>query len=113
MKIRWNWGVAAVADVFKTANQRVARMKEVKKAVNDRAKVLGARARTLLASHRDTGSARITVTRGKVDSWVSLEDPNGNALAIEYGRAAGTSSSGRSYGAMQGLYILHRTIGLR
>lgn len=100
-----------MATVNKTANRAVARLPGVKGAVKDRAEILATRARGLLSAHRETGRAKIVVTRGRVDSFVSMEDPN--ALSIEWGRAAGTTSDGRRYGAMQGLYIMHRTIGLR
>lgn len=100
-----------MATVNKSCNRVVARLPGVKGAVKDRAEILAARARGLLGAHRETGRARITVTQGKLDAFVSLEDPA--AAAIEYGREAGVSSSGRSYSAQQGLYILHRTIGAR
>jgi len=99
-----------MATVNPKANATVARLKGVKMAVRDRAQILAARARTLLAQHRETGTATIRVTRGKVDSFVSLVDPA--AISIEYGRAAGVSASGRRYAAQEGLYIMHRTIGL-
>lgn len=100
-----------MASVDKTAPRKVARMREVKAEVRARAEILATRARGFLAGHRETGRAKIVVTRGKVDSFVSLEDPN--AFSIEWGREAGTTPTGRRYGAMQGLYIMHRTIGLR
>lgn len=102
-----------MAEVVANINSRIARLRPVKKDVHGKAKQLAARAKALLKGHRDTGTARIRVSRGKVDSFVSMEDEHGNAASIEYGRAAGTSANGRKYGAMQGLYILHRTIGLR
>ncbi|WP_117198976.1 DUF5403 family protein [Nocardiopsis sp. TNDT3] len=100
-----------MARVDKNCNAKVARLPGVKGAVRDRAEILARRARGLLAAHRETGQARIVVTKGKIDAFVSLEDPN--AAAIEYGREAGVSSSGRPYAAQEGLYIIHRTIGAR
>ena len=73
-------------------------------AVHDAAKAGGRRAEALLRAHRAEGHARITVSRGTVDSFVSLNDERGQraAAAIEYGRSGGPT------GAMQGLFILRR-----
>jgi len=100
-----------MATVNKSCNRVVARLPGVKGAVKSRAEILGARARGILGAHRETGRARIIVTQGRLDSFVSLEDPA--AAALEYGREAGVSASGRAYPAQAGLYILHRTIGAR
>lgn len=100
-----------MASVNKSCNRIVAHLPGVVGAVGDRADILANRARGILGSHRETGRANIVVTRGKVDSFVSLEDPA--AAAIEFGREAGVSSSGRRYPAQPGLYILHRAVGLR
>ncbi|MFL1441821.1 DUF5403 family protein [Nocardiopsis protaetiae] len=100
-----------MASVDKSCNRKVAHLPGVKSAVRDRAEILAARARGFLGAHRETGRARIVVTQGKLDAFVALEDPA--AAAIEFGREAGVSASGRSYPAQQGLYILHRTIGAR
>ena len=100
-----------MASVNKSCNRIVAHLPGVVGAVGDRADTLAARARGILGSHRETGRANIVVTRGQVDSFVSLEDPA--AAAIEFGREAGVSASGRRYPAQPGLYILHRTIGAR
>lgn len=82
--------------------------REVADGVHERAEILAERAERLLAAHRHSGRASIEVTRGRTDSWVSLVDPDGGALSIEYGRGP-TSERG----PMQGLYILHRMIGMR
>jgi len=70
---------------------------------------------TVLARHRDQGNAYVQVTRGrKSDAFVELVDPGrkkgsqGNAIAIEFGRSAG---SGR--GASQGVYALAAAMGAR
>ncbi|PZM98415.1 MAG: hypothetical protein DIU79_00055 [Actinobacteria bacterium] len=99
-----------MATVNPKANATVARLKGVKMAVRDRAQILATRARGLLAQHRATGTAKIQVSRGRVDSFVSLVDPA--AISIEWGREAGVSKTGRRYAAQPGLYIMHRTIGL-
>lgn len=100
-----------MAAVFKNAHKIVARDKGVKAAVRAKADELGVRARAMLAEHRDTGTAKIEVTSGKVDSFVSLVDAA--AFPIEFGRAAYTTKDGHEVGAMQGLYIIHRAAGLR
>jgi len=34
---------------------------------------------------RRTGQSQITVTKGDLDYYINLEDPNGGAMAIEFG----------------------------
>jgi hypothetical protein len=66
----------------------------------------GAKARAILNAHRDTGASYIEVTRGNdPDSHISLVDPGGDALAIEFGRT-GTMGRGTSRGvhALQGAF---------
>ncbi|GAB3209805.1 hypothetical protein GCM10027294_25660 [Marinactinospora endophytica] len=66
-------------------------------------------ARQRLAQHRATGRARIEVAAGRrSDAFVELVDPDGNALAIEFGRV-GT----RDRGTSQGVYALHAAMGAR
>lgn len=99
-----------MARVDKSTNRVVAHLDGVVDAVHGRAEILGARAEGILAQHRDTGQARIEVNRGRrTDSFVDLVDPA--AVALEYGRPAGTSESGREYSAREPLHILARTIG--
>ena len=68
----------------------------------------------VLARHRDQGNAYVEVTRGrKADAFVELVDPgkngkNGNAVAIEFGRPAGSTR-----GASQGVYALGTAMGAR
>ncbi|OLT27746.1 hypothetical protein BJF83_17315 [Nocardiopsis sp. CNR-923] len=100
-----------MATLYRSLERTVARLPGMGDAVHEHAEQIGDTARGLLAAHRSTGTARVTVTRGRVDSFVNLEDPN--ALSLEFGRAAGVSDSGRAYGAMEGLYILHRAAGWR
>ena len=97
-----------MAVVYANVASIVAKSKSsgVKDAVHARAEILATRARGLLAQHRETGASKIEVTKGRVDSFVSLVDPA--AMSIEFGRHA--HPDGRD--AMQGLYILHRTIGM-
>ena len=63
----------------------------------------------VLARHRDQGNAYVEVTRGRrADAFVELVDPKGNAIAIEFGRPAGSER-----GASQGVYALHAAMGAR
>jgi hypothetical protein len=80
----------------------VAHLPGVIGAVHDTAKAGGARAEAILAAHRAEGHSRITVTRGSVDSFVSLDDTRGDhaAAAIEYGRSGGRA------GPTQGIHAL-------
>ena len=98
-----------MATVNKNVAAIVARHPDVKKTVNDKAQELAGRARSLLAAHRVTGETKITVTRGRVDSFVSMVGEG--ALSIEWGHGE-YSYKGREVGASQGLYIITRAAGL-
>lgn len=91
-----------MAEVYPDTDERVAHLAGVIDAVYDTAKAGGRRAEALLRAHRAEGHARITVSRGSVDSFVSLDDTRGQraAAAIEFGRSGGPT------GAMQGLFVL-------
>jgi hypothetical protein len=93
-----------VAVVYASCNETVAHLRGVIDAVHDVAQTAGSRAESLLAAHRAQGHARIEVSRGAVDSFVSLDDTRGQraAAAIEFGR------SGGKRGPSQGLFILRR-----
>lgn len=71
----------------------------VKAAVYDKAVDGAGRAEVVLAAHYYEGHSRITVTRGSVDSFVSLDDTRGDhaAAAIEYGRSV-TARGGPTQG---------------
>ena len=68
----------------------------------------------VLARHRDQGNAYVEVSRGwRADAFVELVDPGkngheGNAIAIEFGRPAGSER-----GASQGVYALGAAMGAR
>ena len=64
-------------------NRKLSRLPGVRAAVRSATDELGARATANL--HRDTGNARIEIERDGIDGVVSLVDPAGNALAIEFG----------------------------
>jgi hypothetical protein len=81
------------------------------------------RAEVELLEHRAEGHAQIEVDHGDVDWYVVLSDERGQqaALAIEYGRAAGERTyrdpktgeeKTREFGAMEGLFILHKATNL-
>lgn len=94
-----------MATVFKGVEKVAAR--EARDAVRDKADELAVRSRQRLESHRHSGRSSIEVEHGKVDSFVVLDDPgpDGNALAIEFGRKGG------EHGATQGVYALSYAIG--
>lgn len=80
-----------MAEVYLNCDDIVAHLPGVKAAVYAKAKDGAGRASAVLAAHRYQGHSRITVTRGTVDSFVSLDDTRGQhaAAAIEYGRSGG------------------------
>lgn len=66
-------------------------------------------AATVLAARRSEGDSYVEVSRGRrADAFVELVDPGGNAVAIEFGRSAGSER-----GASQGVYALHAAMGAR
>lgn len=76
---------------------------------------MAARAEVLLIEHRADGHAAIDIEHGDVDWYVVLDDERGQeaALSIEYGREAGENKkTGKRWGAMDGLFILHRATNL-
>ena len=91
-----------MAQVYADCNETVAHLPGVIGAVASVAKAAGSRAEGLLASHRHLGHARIEVSHGDVDSFVTLSDERGQraAAAIEFGRSGGPT------GASQGLFVL-------
>jgi len=95
-----------MATVYRGVEKIVAR--EAKPAVKEKTEELAVRARSRLGTHRSSGNARIETSMGKTDGFVELVDPgpDGNALAIEFGRSASSE-----HGAMQGIYPLSHAIG--
>jgi hypothetical protein len=91
-----------VATVYANTDEKVAHLAGVVGAVADTARAGGARAEAALSAHRAQGHARIEVSHGSVDSFVTLSDERGQraAAAIEYGRSGGPR------GASQGLFVL-------
>lgn len=91
----------ATVIIYPDCNETVAHLGGVILAVARTAQTGGLRARAKLVGHRKTGNARIEVEHGSVDSFVSLVDPGGNAVAIEFGR---TGAMGR--GSSQGIHVI-------
>jgi hypothetical protein len=99
-----------MASVTKNLDQILARTRPVRDVVRGTADDIAGRARAILAAHRESGDSTVTVEHDRVDSFVVLDDPNGGALAIEFGRGAGTDSRGRKVGAMEPIAPLRRGI---
>ena len=76
-----------MAVVIKRCNDIVAHKDGVKRALKKEANRIEAMAAGVLSQHRAEGHARITVTKGKLDYYVNLDDTRGDkaAAAIEYG----------------------------
>lgn len=81
-----------MAEIYKFAtDEYFAKLPGVRRTLALTAKAGGARAEAVLDAHRYQGHARITVTHGTLDWWVSLDDSRGQraAAAIEFGRRRG------------------------
>lgn len=91
-----------MAELIPDLDSVIAHLPGVIKEVHNTAKRGAARAEAILAAHHHEGHAKITVTRGTVDSFINLDDTRGDhaAAAIEYGRSGGRS------GASQGIFAL-------
>jgi uncharacterized protein DUF5403 len=80
-----------MAEVYANCNDIVAHLPAVRAAVKRAADRAAALASGVLAEHRNTGDAEITVTKGtKTDYFVNLDDTRGQgaAAAIEFGHTA-------------------------
>lgn len=99
-----------MASVEKGLDRRVAGMRGVQAELTEEAKQVEARAKAIRAQHYLTGRLKVERTRGVVDRFVSLEDPN--VLSIEYGHWSGTrGSANRTW--VEGLHILAKASGAR
>lgn len=87
----------------KQMNKKIAHLPGVRNAVYDVAKEIGVIAEGRLAPHRKTGAAHISVSRGSVDSFVSLVDEA--ALSIEFGHYLGRSELGTKRTFIRGLHL--------
>jgi|SRR5690242_1769841 len=87
----------------KQLNKKISHMPGVRGAVYDVGKEIGQIAEGRLAPHRKTGAARIEVSRGTVDTFVSLVDEA--ALSIEFGHYLGSQSRGLNRQFVRGLHL--------
>lgn len=78
----------------KQMNRTVCKLPGVSRTVKAKAYDIQNTASARLAPHRNTGNAYVDVHRergdqyGRIDWFVSLNDPGGNAMAIEFGHKA-------------------------
>jgi hypothetical protein len=89
--------------IYPWCNEQVAHERGVVAANHGVAQRHAAIARGVLLAHRAEGHSQILVTRGSVDSFVSLNDERGDvaAAAIEYGNkygGGGIDALGRAFG---------------
>jgi len=83
-QVKFTWGPGNNA---RKCNKTAAYHKETKFALRRVSNQLYATARRKLAAHRHSGDAQITLTHGKLDQFVNLDDSRGQqaAAAIEFG----------------------------
>lgn len=98
--------------------QLIALHQDVQTRIDDEALFAAQKAEALLLSHKHSGASRIEVAKGKIDSYVVLDDLRGleAAMTIEYGRKAidpgvdPRKPEGQS--GMAGLFVLHRAFNI-
>jgi hypothetical protein len=84
-------------------NKKISHLPGVRGAVFEVAQEIGHIAEGRLAPHRKTGAAHIEVSRGTVDSFVSLVDEA--ALSIEFGHYLGREELGTGRKFIRGLHL--------
>lgn len=84
-------------------NETVANLSGVKGSVRKTANEMRVIVEGRLAPHRKTGQARIEVSYGKTDAYVSLVDPA--ALSIEFGHYLGNEELGSKRYFVRGLHL--------
>lgn len=96
-----------MGEVYPDAARKLARSRGVQDAVEALAERLAEKSRAILEAHHDElnsskgTSPTIKTDHTGVDSLVILEDPDGGAPAIEFGRTGGgIDSKGRKVGPM-------------
>lgn len=96
-----------MGEVYRDAARKLAHSKGVQDAVEALAERLAEKSRAILAAHHDEANAdkgtspSILTDHTGVDSLVILDDPDGGAMAIEFGReGGGIDSKGRRVGPM-------------
>lgn len=87
----------------KEMNKKISHLPGVKRSVRAEGKVIADIAEARLARHRKTGQARIEVSHGTTDTYVSLVDPA--ALSIEFGHYLGSQSRGLDRTFVRGLHL--------
>lgn len=96
----------------RSMNRRISHLPGVKAAVYAQAQEIAAQAEANLAVHRDTTNRtdhEVTVSRGRVDSFVNLEGPAPGA--VEFGHWY-TGNLGGKARFVPGLYIITKAAGL-
>lgn len=91
-------------------NRIISHHVEVRAAVIESAEEIAAKARALLALHRDEGHAEIQVEHAEVDSFVHLVDEA--AVSIEFGHFVDNGEIDAEITYVPGLYIITRASGL-
>lgn len=95
-----------MGEVYRNRAVQLARLPGVQAEVEALADAIAARATAILrANHKPGNDAKgssptISVDHSGVDSTVTLSDPDGGALAIEFGRSGGVDRRGRRVGPM-------------
>jgi hypothetical protein len=106
-----------MATVYRRVNgekvQRlVARTMEVQTSLEEHALVIGAKAEALM--HHHSGNSFISVDKGDIDRYVTLNDPPsgdspGAAMSIEFGHWSG---KGKDRKWVEGTFPIHNAAGL-
>lgn len=93
----------------------IASMPEVQDWLDEYIFEAGVRAEQALADHHYSGAAEIDIEAGDVDRYLILSDEAGQkaAMSIEFGRAPFVGDDGRERGGMDGLFVLHRAVGIK
>ncbi|EFV12945.1 DUF5403 family protein [Segniliparus rugosus] len=94
----------------KAINKVVSHVEGVHHELGDVARRIKGNAEARLAIHRQTGSARVTLTEGETDWLVNLED--NAALSIEFGHVVKGKYETDPPKFAPGLYILTGAAGL-
>jgi len=87
----------------KQLNKKISHLPGVRGAVYSVGQEIGLIANARLAPHRKTGAAHIEVSRGTVDTFVSLVDEA--ALSIEFGHYLGREELGTRRHFVRGLHL--------
>lgn len=101
--------------LYRNIEKALARHGAVQSYLDELLFAMKAHADVELAAHRHDGHAAIDIARGRIDHYLVLTDERGQkaALSIEFGRAGYIDpETGATWGAMDGLFILHRVARL-